>query len=285
MKWLGGKDSQADPRVASHDKNANNAPRIPSLANSQISSGLLHRELAIAREVQKASFPQPPPVIPGLTCAIYYKPAHSLGGDYYDFLSLMKGAWGIAIGDVSGKGIGAALVMASLQGSLRAQTWQPRSEPETLMANVNRLVWDSSPLHFFVSLFYAEYQPESRALKYVNAGHNPPIVLRRNNDQYVLVRLAPQCVPVGLIEDATFTSTTFQLEIDDVLIAYTDGITESENSDGKAFGDKRLERVLGEWCTQDPHEILQRILDEVFTHCAGYPPTDDITLLVMRVHA
>lgn len=271
--------------IAEDDGRADKAARISSLRKSEVETLWSRHDMAIAREVQRASFPQPPPVIPGLTCAIYYKPAHSLGGDYYDFLSLQKGAWGIAIGDVSGKGIGAALVVASLQGSLRAQTWQPRSEPETLMANVNRLVWDSSPLHFFASLFYAEYQPESRALNYVNAGHNPPIVLRRNDDQYVLVRLKPQCVPVGLIEDSTFTSTTFQLEIDDVLIAYTDGVTESENSAGEAFGDKRLARALGERCSQDPHEILQHIVDEVLAHCGGYPPTDDITLLVMRVHA
>lgn len=138
-----------------------------------------HYELQLASEVQKASFPQQSPAIPGLTCASFYEPARTVGGDYYDFLPLRDGAWGIAIGDVSGKGVGAALVMASLQASLRAQTLYARSKIEALMINVNNLVYKSSPEHFFASLFYAEYQPASRILKYVNAGHNPPIVLLR----------------------------------------------------------------------------------------------------------
>ena len=256
---------------------------LQTATRPEIKSGELHRDLEIARDVQRAAFPELPPVIPGLNVASFYKPALCVGGDYYDFLPFRDGAWGIAIGDVSGKGIAAALVMASLQGSLRAQTWQPRSDPERLMANVNRLVWEFSPQHFFASLFYAEYQPQSRVLRYVNAGHNPPIMLRRNHNRCALLPLTAGCAPVGLIEDCPFTSTTFRLEIDDVLVAYTDGLTESENSEGTALGYKRLESMLAGCCSQNPHEVLQLILDELSAHSAGCPQADDITVVVMQV--
>ena len=256
---------------------------LQTATRPEIKAGELHRDLEIARDVQRAAFPEQPPVIPGLNVASFYKPALCVGGDYYDFLPFRDGAWGIAIGDVSGKGIAAALVMASLQGSLRAQTWQPRSDPERLMANVNRLVWEFSPQHFFASLFYAEYQPQSRVLRYVNAGHNPPIMLRRNHNRCALLPLTAGCAPVGLIEDCPFTSTTFRLEIDDVLVAYTDGLTESENSEGTAFGYKRLESMLAGCCSQNPHQVLQLILDELSAHSAGCPQADDITVVVMQV--
>lgn len=108
-------------------------------------------------------------------------------------------------------------------------------------------------------------------------------MLRRHEDRSVLVRLKPECAPVGLIEGSTFTSTTFQLGIADVLVAYTDGITESENSCGNAFGQQRLESMLRSCLSRDPQRILQLILDEVSAHAAGAPQADDITILVMRI--
>jgi sigma-B regulation protein RsbU (phosphoserine phosphatase) len=128
-------------------------------ALSEVDSVFFRRDLEIAKNVQEASFPQRPPAIPGLNCSTFYKPAHSVGGDYYDFLPLKDGAWGIAIGDVSGKGIGAALVMASLQASLRAQTLHPRSDLEMHVTYLNKLIFESCPANFFASLFYAEYEP------------------------------------------------------------------------------------------------------------------------------
>jgi len=260
------------------------APKaLQFLEYNQTSSMLDPRDLFTASEVQRASFPQQPPSIPGLSCTSFCEPARTVGGDYYDFLPLRNGAWGIAIGDVSGKGIGAALVMASLQASLRVQTLYARSKIETVMSNVNRLVCKSTPECFFASLFYAEYQPTSRILKYVNAGHNPPIVLRRSLDRSEVVPLNAGCVPVGIFEDSQFTSKIFQLETGDVLVAYTDGITESENPTGDPFGHKRLERILCGCDGRDPQEILQRILHDLSAHSAGCAQTDDMTLLVMQV--
>jgi DNA-binding GntR family transcriptional regulator len=138
----------------------------------------LQRDLEGAKDVQRAFFPPPTLSIPCLSCEAFYQPAHDIGGDYYDFLSLQGERWGIAIGDVSGKGIGAALLMASLGASLRSQALHPHLDLPTLIADVNQLVCNSSPTHFFASLFYAEYQPATRILRYVNAGHNSPVVLR-----------------------------------------------------------------------------------------------------------
>lgn len=250
---------------------------------SRVDSGVLRRELEVARNVQKASLPADCPPIPGVTCATLYKPVHSLGGDYYDFLPLEDGAWGIAIGDVSGKGISAALVVATLQASLRAQTMRPRSRIETLMKNVNRLVRESSPSEFFASLFYAEYRPASRLLRYVNAGHNPPLVIRHIHGQCETFLLAPGGAPVGALEDSRYTSATFQLELGDVLVAYTDGVTEAENSDGDDFGQDRLERILCSCSAAEPQEILHHILRELRAHSRHESQTDDITLVVMRV--
>ena len=132
----------------------------------------LRRDLEGAKNVQRAFFPPQSLSIPCLSCETFYRPAQDLGGDYYDFLPLRDGRWGIAIGDVSGKGIGAALIMASLQASLRAQASHPHFDLATLIGDVNGLVYESSPANFFASLFYAEYQPATRLLRYVNAGHS-----------------------------------------------------------------------------------------------------------------
>lgn len=212
------------------------------LKKTDLDSLFVERNLEIARDVQKASIPQKPPSIPGLSCETFYRPAQSIGGDYYDFLELDNRRWGIAIGDVSGKGIGAALVMASLQASVRAQALHPHVDPATLIDHVNRLVHESSPVRFFASLFYAEYEPTSRALTYVNAGQNPPVVIRCRGGQSRVFRLQPGAAPVGLFVDSVYTSVSFQLEDGDILIVCTDGslrrrmakVSRGGNKDSKA---------------------------------------------------
>ena len=174
---------------------------------------MLYKDLEGAKDVQESLS------IPGLSSETFYRPAHGIGGDYYDFLSLQNGHWGIAIGDVPGKGIGAALLMASLQASLRAQALHSHLDLSTLIGDVNRLVYESSPTHFFSSLFYAEYEPSTRVLKYVNAGHNPPIVARRVNRAVDLFYLNAANPPLGVSADLQFVTSTFQLEANDIVVA------------------------------------------------------------------
>jgi phosphoserine phosphatase RsbU/P len=283
MTWSGCEYSQAASQMLAYGGNVNDAIGVQSSTNPHVESTSIHRDLAIAKEVQEASLPRQLLLIPGLTCASYYKPAHSVGGDYYDYLPLKDGTWRIGIGDVSGNGIGAALVMANLQGLLRGQTLHPHAGLEEVMAHVNRLVCETSPQHFFASLFYSEYQPQSRVLRYVNAGHYAPLVLRRCHKQSVLIHLRPEHIPVGLLKDTRFRSTSFQLEINDVFVAYTDGVTELENAEGGPFGQIRLEQLLRDCSFYDPQSILQLILEELSAHSAGCSQADDITLFVMHV--
>jgi len=243
----------------------------------------LHRDLEGAKDVQQAFFPSQNLSIPSLSCETFYRPANDIGGDYYDFLFLREGCWGIAIGDVSGKGIGAALIMASLQASLRAQALHPHSNLSTLIGDVNRLVYESSPTNFFASLFYAEYEPATRVLKYVNAGHNPPIVLRPHDARCEMFHLNPGGMPVGISGDSRFTTKTLQLEIGDVLVAYTDGITDVENRHGELWGQQGLEALLRSCSQGTPEQIIKCILDELSTYADRLPQRDDMTLVVMQV--
>jgi serine phosphatase RsbU (regulator of sigma subunit) len=258
------------------------------LKRSESDSGVqrtFRRDLEDAKEVQQAFFPRQTMSIPGISCETFYQPARGIGGDYYDLLSLQRGRWGIAIGDVSGKGIGAALIMASLQASLKFQTLQPHLKLSTLIGDVNRLVYESSPTNIFATLFYAEYEPAKRLLNYVNAGHNAPLILRPKNGSCEIFQLHSTGVPVGIFADSQFASTTFQFEIDDVLIAYTDGITEAENRQHELWGQPSLEALLKSCSRKSPKEIINAILEQVSTFASGQPQRDDETLLVMRVEA
>lgn len=255
------------------------------LRKAEMDSAFFYQDLKIARDVQRGFLPQQAPAIPGLSCDIFYKPAHSVGGDYYDFLPLQNGRWGIAIGDVSGKGIGAALIMASLQASVRAQALQPHSDPAALIDYVNRLVHESSPAQFYASLFYGEYDPETRILTYVNAGQNPPIVIRCQGGQSTVFRLPPGSAPVGMWEDPGYNSYAFPLEHGDIVVACTDGIIEAENNEGELWDQQRLEAVFSSCGRQNPRQVIERIVNEVSLFADGAPQKDDMTLLVVRVQA
>ena len=261
---------------------------VEFLKKSKSDSGFhraLRNDLENAKDVQKAFFPEESLSIPGLTCETYYRPVHSIGGDYYDFLPLQTGQWGIAIGDVCGKGIGAALLMASLQASLRAQAMHDHSDLSMLIGHVDRLVHAASPKHLYASLFYAEYDAVTRALRYVNAGHNAPMVLRWEDSQCKVIRLEPTGTPLGLLDRSHFTSQALQLKIGDVLLMYTDGITEAENPRHQLWGQDRLETALRGCRDYTPAQILECILDEVSTFAMDRSQRDDMTLVVVGVNA
>ncbi|HWC76826.1 MAG TPA: SpoIIE family protein phosphatase, partial [Blastocatellia bacterium] len=203
-----------------------------ALENSQLTAAIakevsqrerLNRELEIAREVQERLFPQTLPVISGLDYSGACRPALGVGGDYYDFLLLPGELFGIAIGDVSGKGIAAALLMASLQASLRGQATRGTNDLADLMANVNRLVYDASSENRYATFFYSQYNPSSRELTYVNAGHNPPLILRKTGNEWEVIRLEVGGAVVGLLRDFPYSQGTVKLEPGDLIVAFTDG--------------------------------------------------------------
>ncbi|MBZ5724199.1 MAG: SpoIIE family protein phosphatase [Acidobacteriia bacterium] len=241
---------------------------------------LLHREIEIAREVQERLFPQNMPVVAALEYAGHCRPARGVGGDYYDFLALSDGRLGLAIGDVSGKGVPAALLMASLQASVRGQS-QAGSDVAGLMANVNRLVCDVSPENRYATFFYAQFDPASRRLVYTNGGHNAPILLRGAE----VVLLETGGPPVGLFPRSRYQQAEIALEPGDLLILYTDGISEAENPAEEEWGEDALIATARACRDRPPSEMLARIMEAADAFASGAPQHDDMTLVIARVLA
>src|SRR6516165_5015067 len=241
----------------------------------------LNRELEIAREVQEHLFPQRLPPAPGLDYCGECRPAREVGGDYYDFLELSDGRLGIAIGDVSGKGVGAALMIASLEASLRALASVVR-DPADLMGRVNSLVCQASAANRYATLFYAEYDPATRRLTYVNAGHNPPVVLRNCGGVCDVMRLETGGPVIGLIPQR-YQRGMFSLEAGDLVLLFTDGVSESMNIRDEEWGEERLIE-LAKTCRGLPaREGMTRILTAAQAFAGGAPQHDDMTLVVLRV--
>jgi sigma-B regulation protein RsbU (phosphoserine phosphatase) len=243
----------------------------------------LNRELEIAREVQEHLFPQRLPAVPGLDYCGRCRPAREVGGDYYDFLELSSGRLGIAIGDVSGKGIGAALMMASLEASLRAQASLGHDLAE-LMKRVNSLVYEASSANRYATLFYAEYDPQSCRLFYVNAGHNPPLILRKSGVACQVFRLETGGPVIGLLPQ-TYQQGSFSLEPEDLVVLFTDGISESMNPRDEEWGEARLIEFVKTCHGLPALEVMTRILAAAEMFAAGASQHDDMTLVVLRVLA
>ena len=239
----------------------------------------LHREIEIAREVQQRLFPQTLPSIPALEYAGHCRPASGVGGDYYDFLALANGRLGLAIGDISGKGIPAALLMASLQASVRGQSLSSENDIAGLMTNVNRLVFDASPSSRYATFFYAQFDPATLRMVYTNGGHNPPMLLRGND----VIRLELGGPPVGLFRPAQYEQAEIQLAPGDLLLLYTDGMSEAENPAEDEWGEDAL-IAAARTCTDLPSmQMITHILAAADAFAASAPQHDDMTLVVARV--
>ena len=241
----------------------------------------LNRELEIAREVQEHLFPQQLPTVPGLDYCGHCRPARQVGGDYYDFLELPERRFGFAIGDVSGKGVGAALMMASLEASLRALA-SVVQDPAELMDRVNGLVCQASAANCYITLFYAQYDPVNRRLSYVNAGHNPPIVLRNYGGSHQVLRLETGGPVIGLLP-CNYQRGTFSHEVGDLLVLFTDGVSESMNAQFEEWGEARLIELVKTSHSLPASEAMRRILNAAEAFAAGASQHDDMTLVVLRV--
>ena len=241
----------------------------------------LNRELEIAREVQEHLFPQRLPHVPGLDYCGQCRSAREVGGDYYDFLELSDGRLGMAIGDVSGKGVSAALLMASLEASLRALA-PVVHDPSELMERVNSLVCQASASNRYATLFYAQYDPVSRGLTYVNAGHNPPVVLRNSGGSHQVFRLDIGGPVIGLLPHR-YQRGAFSHEVGDLLVLFTDGVSESMNGRYEEWGEDRLIEFAKTCHGLPAPEALRRIMTSAEAFAAGAPQHDDMTLTVLRV--
>ncbi len=261
-----------------------NARLMSAMAEEIAQRERLNREVEIAREVQERLFPQTLPPILGIDYAGACRPALGVGGDYYDFLALPGGQLGIAIGDVSGKGIAAALMMASLQASLRGEATRAPENLAALVSNVNRLVYEASSSNRYATFFYAQYNPADRRLTYVNAGHNPPMLFHCSNGHWQVSRLEAGGTVVGLLESFPYEQASVTIEPDDVFIAFTDGISEAMNHSDEEWGEEHLIATVEACAGLSPSETIARIMQAADTFVSGAKQHDDMTLVVLRAN-
>lgn len=260
-----------------------NAHLTESIRREIASRERLDRELEIARDVQQRLFPQKLPQVNGLDFAGYCRPAQGVGGDYYDFIHLATGSLGIAVGDVSGKGIAAALMMASLQASLRGQTINPCDTLAEMIRHINGLVFEASSANRYATFFYAQYDPLSRKLRYVNAGHNPPLLRRKKGDGYEFLRLEEGGTVIGLFPNSPYKEAEIELQSGDILVAFTDGISEAMNHAEEEFDEERLMETIRTCPDRSAANISSYILEHVDAFTAGADQHDDMTIVVVRL--
>jgi phosphoserine phosphatase RsbU/P len=254
-----------------------------SLAAEAAQRERIHREIEIAREVQQRLFPQELPAIDGIDLAGRCRPAQGVGGDYYDFIALEDGQLGLAVGDVSGKGISAALLMASLRASLRGMTLYGSNNLAELMAKVNQLVYEASASNRHATFFFAVYDPATRELRYVNAGHNPPILLREGEvGSCRILRLEAGGPVIGLLRDIPYFEASLVLEPGDLLLAYTDGISEAMTVEDEEWGEERMISAFNGVRESSAEEILSAIFRAADEFTSGAPQYDDMTLVIMK---
>ena len=272
----------------------------------------LRRELEIATAVQRRLFPSSPPDVESLELAGICIPARGVGGDYYDFIQLANDRVGIAVADVAGKGISAALLMSTVQASLRSQAPQVNGRLTELVSSMNHLLHGSTDAASYATFFYAQYDAARRALTYVNAGHNPPLLIRvasvsEAEGASISAAAAAGANPealrpsgprsgggsidelrcggpvIGAFDECEYLQETIDLESGDIMIAYTDGVTEAYNSAGEEFGEERLRDTVGRSAHLSAQELSDRIVDQVREWSGDTPQFDDLTLVVMKV--
>ncbi|HXG66282.1 MAG TPA: SpoIIE family protein phosphatase, partial [Blastocatellia bacterium] len=271
----------------------------------------LRHELEIATSVQQRLFPQGPPPAERLDLWGVCHPARGVGGDYYDFIQLDQGNVGIAVADVAGKGISAALLMSTVQASLRSQAPSVNGRLTELVSSMNRLLYSSTDTNSYATFFFAQFDEKTGRLCYVNAGHNPPILLRstaafrkQGAGQAVvgygdaktvpagigvgaedagIIRLTTGGLVIGVFHPCHYEQATIETRPGDVLVAYTDGVTEAINAQGEEFGEGRLQGIIEASAHLSAREISDGIVQAVRQWCGDTPQQDDLTLVVMKV--
>ena len=238
-------------------------------------------ELEIATQVQARLFPQTFPPLRTLDYGGICIQARLVGGDYYDFLNLGQQRLGLVLGDISGKGIAGALLMANLQANLRSQCAIALDEPQRLLRSVNELFYENTADNAYATLFFAEYDDQAQRLRYANCGHLSALLLRRNN---TLERLDSTCTVLGLFKEWECSIEECHLVSGDTIALYTDGITESCNAAGEEFGERRLTEALRRHRELPSRDLLAAIVDEVRQFSPG-EQYDDITLIVAKCMA
>ena len=238
---------------------------------------LARDELEAGRKVQLALMPERGPRVPGWELWLYTQPANDVGGDLVDYLQIDERRYGVTLGDVAGKALPAALLMAKLQATLRALV--PQFEDlSALGAAVNRILCRDGLPNRFATLVYLELTAGSGSVRLLNAGHMPPFVIRGSR----IEELPPGSVALGIVAPAAFTEQRVEIADGDTLVVYSDGITEAMSASGEFFGEDRLRVLLNEGAGRPPAELGTRVLAAVGSFVGAARPHDDISIVVLR---
>ena len=239
----------------------------------------LLREIEFARAVQSRLLPQERPALKTLDYAGHCMQAHSVGGDYYDFLELTPGQVGFVLADIAGKGLGSALLMANLQGSLHGLPGITANDLPHLLSNLNGHFYRHSEKNVYLTGFFGCYDDDTRKLQYVNCGHNPPLLLRRHD---AVKRLEPTATVLGLFDNWEGSVGEVQLDRGDMLSIFSDGVTEATNARGEEFGETRLLETLRQNRSEGAGSLLRHVEQAVEKFSSG-EQEDDLTLVIGRV--
>jgi sigma-B regulation protein RsbU (phosphoserine phosphatase) len=240
----------------------------------------IDREWAEACEVQRGFMPHVLPGIETLSYSARCRQLRELGGDCYDFVPLPDHRVAVTVGDASGKGLAAALMISNVQSALRTAASLSGNDGAAVLDLVNRQVHATALADRYVTLFYGVFEERTRTLHYVNAGHNPPMVIRRDGS---IDWLETGGAPIGIFSDWTYEEGEIQLNPGDLLLAYTDGVTEAVNPAGEQWGVEGLQRATAERLEETPEDIVCAIFKAIDEFSRGRQ-SDDATVLVMRVH-
>jgi len=243
----------------------------------------LESELELAQDVQKMLLPQEAPDIPGLEIAAFSRPAQIVGGDYFDFVDFSNGLHGLAIADVAGHGVSASLHMASIQALLR--TLVPISKsPAEVMRQIHKLFIHNIRFETFVTFFIGAFDSLTKTLTFSNAGHQPALVFRKNNSNKEAVEMLwPTGAAIGLIEEAEFAEKTIELHEEDLLVLYTDGVTEAVNLQYQEFGRERLIKLSEQVNNASAKQVVQEIRQGLEEFSEGKPLADDTTIVICKI--
>ena len=240
----------------------------------------LESELELSQVVQRALLPQRVPNIRGVELAAFSRPSEIIGGDYFDFFQFRDGTHGLVIADVSGHGVAAGMLMSSLQTAIR--TMAPEADsPAEILERINRFYIHNIHFTTFVTVFMACFDPATLTLTYVNAGHNPPAVRRRESGE--IIWLSPTAPAIGLAEEFHARTETIGFAEGDSLLLYTDGVTEVLNISNEQFGQERLAELVHQHADRPAPDLLQAVRQAVSAFGGNRPLMDDVTMVALKI--
>ena len=248
------------------------------LAEIEAAERIMKRDLSQAAEIQRGVLPREAPKLASVDLAGYNAPCRTVGGDYYDFFPYHDGLVGLALGDVSGKGMPASLMMMALHARVQVLAEEPR-DLGAFMTRLNKATCSNCPSNRFITFFFCTFDAASGGLAFANAGHNPPIVIRAGGQAEMLEGGGP---PLGILSMAPYAQQSIALNSGDLLVVYSDGVTECLNMQEEEFGEDRFIEVLRQNRTQPAATIVEAVNKALLEFADGAPPADDITLVVAK---